>query len=224
MRVLLVTGGPYHPFDTTAPTLASLLRDEGIEPVVSGDVDGALRSLAEFDLLALYLLRWRMRGAMFDADRDRWAGSLSDEGREAILDHLGRGRGVLAMHTAAVCFDDWPEWADILGAVWDWERSSHPPPRPSPIHVVGPHPIVDGLDDFEVVDEIYSFLDDRGVTPLLTSPRRGVEQPVLWAHSAGGGRVVYDALGHDDRSLAHPIHATVIRRAARWALGGDVRR
>jgi type 1 glutamine amidotransferase len=78
------------------------------------------------------------------------------------------------------------------------------------------------IDDFEVVDEIYSFLDVRDVTPLLTSPRRGIEQPLLWVRSVRGGRVIYDALGHDDRSLTQPAHAEIIRRAAEWALRGAV--
>src|SRR5258706_6378045 len=135
-----------------------------------------------------------MLGAMFDDERDEWAMSLSDEGRAAVVDHLARGRPLLAFHTAAICFDDWPEWADIVGARWDWERSSHPPPRPSTVRVAADHPIVDGVGEFEVVDEIYSFLDTRGVTPLLTSPRRGIEQPLLWVRDSGAERVVYDAL------------------------------
>lgn len=218
MRNLLLTGGPYHPFATTSRTLADLLSQAGVESVITDDVEGALRSARNFDVLTIYLLRWRMLGAMFDDKRDEWAMSLADDSRAAIVDHLARGRPLLAFHTAAVSFDDWPEWADILGARWDWERSSHPPPRPSTIRRTVEHPIVAGIDEFEVVDEIYSFLDTRVITPLLTSARRGQDQPLLWVRDSGAGRVVYDALGHDDRSLKDPIHSMIIRRACAWAI------
>ena len=184
------------------------------------DLEAGLAAAGDFDLLTLNMLRWRMTGAMFDADRDRWAGSLSARGRDALFDHLARGRGILALHTAAICFDDWPEWRDLVGAVWDWTRSSHPPPRPSAIEVrTGQHPIVEEVHDFEVTDEIYSFLDDVGVEPLMTADRAGQPQPLLWAREVNGGRVVYDALGHDQRSLSQPTHEGIIRRAAAWALG-----
>jgi type 1 glutamine amidotransferase len=219
VKNLLLTGGPLHPFETTARTVADLLAEDGIDSVVTDGIEDGLQTIGEYDLLTVYLLRWRMLGAMFDDDRDAWAMSLSDAGRDAILGHLQKGRPLLALHTAAVSFDDWPEWADVIGARWDWERSSHPPPRPSMVHVASAHPIVAGIDDFEVVDEIYSFLDLRDVTPLLTSPRRGEAQPLLWTRTHGDARVAYDALGHDDLSLTHPSHATIIRRAATWVTG-----
>jgi type 1 glutamine amidotransferase len=220
MRNLLLTGGPFHDFDTNAKLVAGLLADDGIETDITDDVEGGLSGAGSYDLVTLYMLRWRMLGEMFDDDRERWAGSLSDAGRAALLDHLHRGRGLLALHTATVCFDDWPEWREVLGARWDWTRSSHPLPRPSAVSVAtGRHPITEDVGDFEVVDEIYSFLDDTGVVPLMTAERAGQPQPLLWAREYGGGRITYDALGHDDRSLTEPTHATIIRRAARWALG-----
>jgi type 1 glutamine amidotransferase len=84
----------------------------------------------------------------------------------------------------------------------------------------GAHPIVADATDFEVIDEIYSYLDYSDVTPLMTCARRGEDQPLLWARSVGGGRVAYDALGHDARSITQPTHALIIRRAALWATGG----
>jgi type 1 glutamine amidotransferase len=35
----------------------------------------------------------------------------------------------------------------------------------------------------------------------------------------GRGRVVYDALGHDERALSHESHRRLLRRAALWSLG-----
>lgn len=226
MRNLILTGGPYHPFEQTSRYLASLLGDGGIECETTEDVETGLSRLESFDLLTLNLLHFRMLHERFEQpEREAWARSLSPEAQSAMVEHLGRGRGIIAMHTASVCFDDWPEWGEILGARWDWERSSHnAEPRPSKITVCpASHPIVRGLSDFEVTDEIYTFLDYRpGLTPLLTAARKGEEQPLLWARDVEGGRVVYDALGHDVASLSQPTHREIVTRAARWALGnGD---
>ena len=78
--------------------------------------------------------------------------------------------------------------------------------------MTGAHPIVAGVTDFEVVDEIYTRLAYRDVVPLMTSVRRDEQQPLLWVRPFGGGTVVYDALGHDERSLGHPCQATIVRR------------
>jgi type 1 glutamine amidotransferase len=223
MRNLILSGGPFHNFDTTSRVVAEILALEGISSDITDDVETGLAAAASYDIVTLNLLRWRMLEPWFDEERGRWAMSLSTAGRDAFEAHLARGRGLLALHTATVCFDDWTSWGDLVGAHWDWERSSHPPPRPSTIRVrTGEHPIVDGVSDFEVVDEIYSYLNCREVTPLMTSMRRGEEQPLLWVRPSGGGHVVYDALGHDERSIGHPCQAAIIRQSAAWLarLGG----
>lgn len=219
MRNLVLSGGPYHSFASSSAALAELLDRDGFSSWITTDVEGGLEFLGEFELLTLNLLRWTMSDARFDAERDRWSLSLSGAGRAAIVRHLSLGRGLLGLHTASICFDDWPEWVDILGARWDWGRSSHPPSRPSRVAVrSGAHPVVDGATDFDVFDEIYSDLTlTEGVEPLMTSPRRGVDQPLLLARAVGPGRVVYDALGHDAASIIQPAHAQVIRGAAAWA-------
>jgi uncharacterized protein len=221
MRNLILTGGPYHPFAETSRLLADLFELDGVKSVIIDDVEHGLAEAPGYDLLTLNMLRWRMLGERFDEDRREWAMALSARGRDAVRAHLAAGRGILALHTASICFDDWPEWRDIIGARWDWPRSSHPPPRESSIRVAtGAHPIVADATDFEVIDEIYSYLDYSDVTPLMTCARRGEDQPLLWARSVGGGRVAYDALGHDARSITQPTHALIIRRAALWATGG----
>jgi type 1 glutamine amidotransferase len=219
-RNLLLTGGPYHEFARNARVLAGVLEVDGIESEITDDLEAGLARVSDFDLLTAYFLRWRMQGEFFDDVRDAWAGSLSAAGRDAIVGHLARGRGILALHTATICFDDWPEWADLVGGRWNWARSSHPPPRPVPVRVrTGRHTIVDDVGDFEVVDELYSFLDCGEIDPLMTADRRAEAQPLLWVREVGGGRVVYDALGHDAPSITEPTHATIIRRAAAWAAG-----
>ncbi len=81
-----------------------------------------------------------------------------------------------------------------------------------------------GLPDFELNDEVFQALDDvSGATPLMHAQVQSDPQkawhPMLWARQQGRGRVVYDALGHDPGSIAHPVHAQILTRAALWAAG-----
>ena len=110
--------------------------------------------------------------------------SPAADARAALAEHLQGGGGVLAMHTAIICFDDWPEWTATLGGAWRWGRSSHPPLGELAVKVAAPgHPLVAGLADFTIVDERYSDLDHGSdpPTPLLVAD--GL--PLLWARVHG---------------------------------------
>jgi len=220
---LLLTGGHAHDFAGTSQAVADLLATEGIRTRITEDLHAAFDELcgsARYDLLTVNAVRFRMLPDRYRELKGAYAFDLDEVGREAILSHLRRGGGLLALHTAAICFDDWPTWPDIVGASWDWENSGHPPPVASAITLTDEaHPITAGLEDFEVVDEVYhgmTFAPD--VVPLATSGYQGRPQPVLWAHTWNGSRVATDLLGHSRRSLEHPAHATIVARAALWAL------
>lgn len=218
---LVLSGGISHPFAATSRAVAAILEEVGFESTVREDIEAALRELetTPVDLLTLNLLRWRMLADRFEEQRAEWGLELSNACRDAIAGHLERGGGILALHGAAISFDDWPEWRSVLGGVWRWSRSSHPPLGAATVAVRDrTHPLVAGIEDFEVVDEIYGFLDyEPDIEPLVTSAHGGADHPLLWAREVGGGRVVYDALGHDDRSFAAPEHREIIRRSALWA-------
>ncbi|GAA5054456.1 hypothetical protein HNP84_002971 [Thermocatellispora tengchongensis] len=215
MRNLILSGGLYHDFPATSAALAEVLAEVGVESEVTDDIAGALAEPPEVQLITINALRWRMDGDRFAGERGRWRFELPGPARRTLLEHLERGGGLLAMHSACICFDDWQGWPRVLGARWDWNRSHHPPLGWTGVRVLGGHPVVDGLRDFDVVDEVYSDLEVHpGVTPLAESNG----QPLVWARGVRRGRLVYDALGHDVRSYDSPVHRELLRRAALWLL------
>lgn len=220
MRAVVLTGGPPgHPYDITAGHLADILDGAGYKASVTDDVEGCFAALDEYDLLAVNALRWRMLDDRYAAVRPDHGFSLSADGREAVAAFLRRGGALLASHTAPICFDDWPGWGDIVGASWRWGQSSHPPLGPAAVEVrTDAHPVVAGVAaEFEVIDEIYGHMDlASDVDPLAWGTAGDGRQPVLWAREAGGGRVVYDALGHDERSFAVEAHRQILEQAVRW--------
>lgn len=233
-RNLLLSGGPGHEFDAVAQAIAHLLRDEGIDTDVVDEPSRMLTRLttgeptagARYDLLTVHALHWGMAAERYAHLREEQAFTLRAEDAAAIERFVATGGGLLALHTAVVCFDAEPAWHALCGASWNWDLSSHPPVGDARVSVTDAgriHPITEGLDDFVVVDEVYGCLDEEpGIVPLLTGDANGQRHPVLWAHEVGSGRVVVDTLGHDRSSVEHPTHRTILRRAANWARGARV--
>lgn len=219
---LILVGGIFHDFEASAEALAEILRPLGIESRIEPDLEAGLASLAEtpVDLLSLNALRWEMIGEKYDPYRDREAYSPSESVRTAVKKHLHSGGALLGLHTASICFSDWPEWRALLGGHWVWGTSWHPPPEPVEVT-----PTAEGslqhLPAFEVYDELYTSLSLEPTAKVLAfgaSAAMPTPQPVMWSHTVGAGRVIYDALGHDEASLHHPGHTELLREAVGWAV------
>ncbi|MCY4394897.1 MAG: ThuA domain-containing protein [Rhodospirillaceae bacterium] len=227
MRALVLSGGIRHDFADNAAALAEQFAVAGFDPEIETNIEAGLARLENggYALLTVMALRWRMEGdPKYAPHRAEWAFSLSPEGRARLGGFVRSGGGLFGFHTACLCFDDWPEWRDILGGVWVWGRSWHPPLGPvSVARTAEDHPLTAGAGGFELVDEVYSGLSlAAGVRPLLEARAGEMEraEPVLWTHRYGKGRVVFDALGHNRASIENENHAEIVRRAAVWAAGG----
>lgn len=218
---LIITGGWAHPFARTSPFLAEVFRVAGFDCVIAEDLDKAASLLAahKFDLVTIYACWFGMSDERYDTVRSEWARTSSPALRDGISSHVGAGRGILALHTAPICFDDWPEWPIIVGGNWNWQRSWHPQSGEMSVEPVGEHPIFNGIGPFNVVDERYTDLDVSPDVDVIAWSVAEDRQAAIWTHSVGTARVVYDALGHDERSLGHADHAVVLRRCALWAAG-----
>jgi type 1 glutamine amidotransferase len=230
-RVLVVTGGPgpdhahdfCDPVTGTGPALVRLCIAAGHEAELTDDVESGFRRLADepFDVVLVNALRWRMEAPQYERWRAEFAVSLSETARRAVVEFVERGGGLVGNHTASICFDDWPGWADLLGGGWVWGRSSHPRPAPVEVHVTAEHPVVAGLPTvFTLVDEVYGDQELCPGTEVLAIARRTPEddpQPMVWVATRGQGRVVYDALGHDVASLTDPVHAQLLTQCVAWA-------
>ena len=176
-------------------------------------------------MLTVYALRWRMLDhEKYAPFRAEYAMSVSEAGRAALQAFVEEGGALLALHTASICFDDWPGWGEVLGARWRWGQSFHPPPQQAQVHVAdAEHPICAGLSDFALEDEVFHDLEHTAANHPLLSASAGPDgrpQPVLWARRHGAGRVVYDALGHTVSSLQHPCHRRLLQQATQWLISG----
>jgi len=232
-RNLMLIGGPGHEFESIAEALDRQFRRVGIDTTVVAHPEEMLAALASdtnpgvsrYDLLTVHALHWGMDADRYAHLRDAHSYCLSSADAAMIRDFVIGGGGLLALHTAVVCFDAEPIWHELCGAAWHWERSSHPELGESEVSVTiegRAHSITAGLGDFTIVDEVYGFLDeDPSIVPLLVGSQGGRIHPLLWARDMGAGRVVTDVLGHDVGSIEHPVHGSVLQRAAIWASGAS---
>jgi uncharacterized protein len=221
-RNLILAGGVYHPPEESGPALAAMLSEIGWESDIVVDVEAGLKRLAagEFDRLTVACLRFTMtQHEKYAPFRAEWAMSLSQAGRAALTRWVGAGNGILGIHTAPICFDDWEEWGEMLGVYWRWGTSHHPPLGPVSVRPAGAHPIVADARTFDVTDEVYSALKVQPwMTPLFEAQAEGMAdwRTVGLAGEHGGARRAWCGLGHDAASLSQSENRRIIQNAARW--------
>lgn len=228
-RHLLLGGGPLHDFAATTAVVERVAEEQGLRTTTVTEPDEAVALLTDaaaggaepFGLLTVDALRWAMAAPAYAAQRHEHAYRITDAAAAALDRHVRAGGGLLALHTAVICFDGHPHWKALCGAAWAWGTSAHPPLGPAHVRLTADgrrHPVTAGVGDFTVDDEVYGFLDEEdGLTPLLTSAHGGRDHPVVWAREVGAGRVVTDVLGHGPASLEHPAHRRLLAQAMAWA-------
>lgn len=222
MRATIASGAgryadPWHPFDETSACLAAILKDAGFTVTIDDDVDHAMSSLTDIDLLCVNAGdSWRSTEVHLPAP------SSAIDGFSAALD---RGIGVLALHCAASSLRDYPEWAPAIGRMWVPGLSFHPP---ADLTSISSGKLPDGrtVDGFDIFDERYCRLQEIGRShTVCTHPGdQGGTEPTAWVREVGRSRVAVDLLGHDRRSFEAAGHRELLRQLALWTVhdGGAV--
>ena len=218
---LILSGGWAHNFATSVPNLVETLNAVGFTSDVAFDVSESIELLESknYDLITVLACWFQMKDARYSQqNREIWSRTTTQQWREAMLKQKNSGAGLMAMHTATICFDDWSEWPKWVGGAWDWQQSSHPPLGDLNVAPCADHVIVTGVESFVVRDELYSNLSrDDSSQVILQSTDGNSTQPTLWVNENNLGRVVYNALGHDLVSVSHLTHQQLIKRSAMWA-------
>lgn len=158
-------------------------------------------------------------------------GTLPRECEQNVSYAIRCGVGLAGCH-GGMCdaFRTSTDWQFITGGQW----VSHPGGdgvRYTVNVCHGSSPIVQGIEDFEVVSEQYYLHVDPAIEVLATTrfPRtnddhaanKPVDMPVAWTKFWGLGRVFYCSLGHhDDVFDAVPAAELMMERGMLWAAEG----
>jgi type 1 glutamine amidotransferase len=162
----------------------------------------------------------------------------SDAQKQALLDFVNGGKGLVGIHAATDNFYDWPEGAKMMGGLF----SGHPwtangtwafkldEPQHSLLRAFAGK-------GFKLRDEIYQFKDpytrdDRRVLMSLDladqatgdvaskkGGRKDNDYAVAWIKTAGQGRVFYCSLGHAANVFQDPAVLQFYLDGIQYALG-----
>jgi hypothetical protein len=243
VNAYLICGGRWHDFDFARVELLKLLGEHpNVRTRVAGDYSD-LAALAASDFLVTYTCD--LEGVTpdqevalqnFVRDGGRW---LALHGTNSVMEFLADGR------VAA------PRVQGTLMRTLGSQFIAHPPIGPYTVESVKPdHPLVAGIEPFEVEDELYLCEYHGEVEALLATRFSGQavgfveadwpgDEPrlVMYLHPEGQGQVLYLTLGHcrgryDMRPLIEeyprvergswelPVYHDLLRRSLGWCLEG----
>jgi hypothetical protein len=214
--VLLISGsGPYadpwHRFPATSARIAGIIGALGLSVEVTEDVEGGLARPGARRLLVVNI----------GNPAEQRPPEPIEAARSGIEDYLLNGGALLGVHSSATSLTTMSQWPALLGGSWLRGRSMHPPQSESTILLsTGQHPIANGLTDFVIFDERYSYLQTQpDITVVYEHIHDGLRHPLVWARETSRYRVVYDGLGHDTNSYDNGGHVELVRRSVLWLLG-----
>ena len=153
-------------------------------------------------------------------------GTLSDLGKENLLNYVKNGKGFAISHLASASFKEWDEFKKLCGRNWVMGTSGHGPRSVFKAKIVNKnHAITKGLEDFDADDELYAKL--QGSFPInvlieADSDWSKKTEPLAFTLEYGQGRVFHEAFGHDGKAILNPAVKKLIVQGCQWAATGKV--
>lgn len=213
-KVLIVTGIDYpgHPWKLTAPVLAEAIAvDERLDVTITEEPgDLASDDLGEYDVIVLHFMDWEVPDP----------GPAARANLERVI---ASGKGMVMVHFACGAFQDWPEFVELAGRVWDPKLRGHDPRGKFTVKVTDAgHPVMKGIGEFETVDELYTCLTGDTAIEVVAEARSkvdGKDYPMAFVLDYGKGRVMHSVLGHDVEAFASEEVKRLFRNACAWGAG-----
>lgn len=140
-------------------------------------------------------------------------GQLSSEQEQGLVKFVENGGGLVGIHSATDSFKNSDAYHKLM-----WGRFRGHGSGTFKVHITGKrHPIVQGIDDFEITDETYqhTWHPDSKTVVLMRRVEDG--DPSSWVQYVGKGRVFTTGLGHGKPAWENPAFQKMIERALLWA-------
>ncbi len=186
VNVLLITGG--HDFDESN---FSLLLDKlpvTYDRVEHPDAHAMLKAdkVEKYDAVLLY-----------DMPKE-----IDEKAQQDFIAMLEKGKGLIVLHHAFCSYDFWPEYIKIVGGRYHhypWMKHGVEQPVSTYKHDVRflvkvedrKHPVTEGIDDFQIIDETYGGTEILPtVHPLLSTDEPTHGPLVCWTNNYANSRVV----------------------------------
>ncbi|HOK10133.1 MAG TPA: ThuA domain-containing protein [Candidatus Hydrogenedens sp.] len=156
---------------------------------------------------------------------------ITKKQQKNFLDMLNSGKKIIVMHHAISAFPEWNEFSKIIGAKYfledmEWEgkkyeRSKYKHDVKIPVHIADKnHPITQGVEDFEEIDETYSqFYISPEVHVLLTTNHPESASFIGWVNKYNNTEIFFIQLGHGPQNFANEQFRKLMYNAIKWSAG-----
>lgn len=199
--LILAQSDKYHPLEILGEMMQGWLKGEGISDVT------LIRDRAT---IASDLNKYRLLIVCATV------GKLSPAEEEAIVNFVAGGKMLMGIHSATVVEPENTRYIEMIGGRF----THHSPHHEFTVKVADPgHPIAAGLKDFKITDELYVL--DRtpsAASILMTAFWENIAQPMLYLRVHGRGKVLYNALGHDQTAYENPNFKKLVIQGTKWLL------
>lgn len=218
VKVMIVTGVDYpgHPWRTQAVELRkALTASKKIDVRLVEDIEVLGTNLIfDYDVL---LLNFKNYDPL----------KREEAAKNNLLRYVTEGGGIMCFHFTGGAFEGWADFQRVAGRVWNPQARGHDPYQQFAVRVQQKdHPIMQGVSDFKITDELYTCLEGEKEINVLAdavSSVDGKSYPMVFTFSEGKGRCFYTPLGHDGKAFLAPELTTILQNAALWcAAGKDV--
>lgn len=156
------------------------------------------------------------------------------ERRQALMDYVNNGGGIVGIHAATDAYYKWAEYGELIGGYFN----GHPFGKIN-IRVDDPKSPINAQfngQNFEFTDEIYTYKPpySREKLHVLLSidlEKSGIKDDdkrhnrpdrdyaVAWIKEHGKGRVFYTLLGHREETFMNPVSMQFFLAGIQYALG-----
>lgn len=211
--IAIITGG--HAYDSVnfVKTFKSY-KDLGFDHLVHPEANNIYSSdsIDKYDALVFY-----------DLYQD-----ITEEQKDAFIEMLNKGKGLVFLHHSIASYQDWDEFINILGARYylaptlvDGDTvpaSTYKDNQDVHVKILDTkHPIVKGLEDFQIHEEVYGLYQViPDVHPLISSNHPDSGEYQVWTNTFGESRIVYIQFGHDNNAYSNPNFRKLLRQALEW--------
>lgn len=180
--------------------------------------------------------------------------------KDGVMAMLEAGFPLVIMHHTCAAWPAWPEWSEIVGGHFlyfpmksrgvDKQDSGYNIDVPHKVTPVANHPITEGIEPFDIVDEVYmSEVFEDSVVPLFRSSwdftdqnffssklalqgkyysNEGWSHPpssnlVGWVKTYKNSPIVYLQFGDGPATYKNETFRKILRQAINWACSGEAK-
>jgi type 1 glutamine amidotransferase len=214
IKVLVITGGhgfQRQPFYEVFNSIPSITYDTLVQPQANALI--ASPEVNRYDVLVFY---------------DMVLDSILPAQQEAYISLLKKGASMIFLHHALVSYQKWPEFIKMVGGQYhtrpvvvngDTLKASYEHDVNIPVKVEDKkHPVTRGINDFEILDEVYGGAEILPqVKPLLSTTHPKSMRYLAWINHYGNSDVIYIQLGHGPSGYSNPNYRKLIQQAIEWS-------